>query len=37
MVSTFIEAKEEEGGCGMGILWRGNQEVGYHLRCKLTE
>jgi hypothetical protein len=23
-----------EGGCGMGSLWRGNQEVGYHLRCK---
>ena len=23
-----------EGGCGMEGLWRGNQEVEYHLRCK---
>jgi hypothetical protein len=26
-----------EGGdvrCGKGGLWKGNQEVGYHLRCK---
>ena len=26
-----------EDGCGMGGLWRGNQEVGYHLRCKQIE
>jgi hypothetical protein len=23
-----------EGGCEMEGLWRGNREVGYHLRCK---
>ena len=23
-----------EGECGMGDLWQGNWEVGYHLRCK---
>jgi hypothetical protein len=26
----------EDGG-GMGGLWRGNWEGGYHLRCKLME
>jgi hypothetical protein len=26
-----------EGGCGMGDWWRGNQEVGYHIRCKQME
>jgi hypothetical protein len=23
-----------EGRCGMGVLWRGNREVEYHLRYK---
>jgi hypothetical protein len=23
-----------EGRCGIGELWRSNQEVVYHLRCK---
>jgi hypothetical protein len=23
-----------EGRCGVGACWRGNWEVGYHLRCK---
>jgi hypothetical protein len=26
-----------KGGCGMGALWRGDWEVGYHLRCKWME
>jgi hypothetical protein len=31
--------KEEGGeeGCGMGGLWKGNWEMGYHLRCKQME
>jgi hypothetical protein len=28
---------EGEGSCEMGDLWRGNWEVGYHLRCKQME
>ena len=32
--STFIEAKGMgERADGMGLLWRGNQEGGCHLRC----
>jgi hypothetical protein len=32
---TLIQAKGRwEAGCGMGVLWSDNQEVGYHLRCK---
>jgi hypothetical protein len=31
----WVGSKGEWGErCGMGELWRGNQEVGYHLRCK---
>jgi hypothetical protein len=26
-----------EGRCGMRDWWRGNQEVGYHMRCKQME
>jgi hypothetical protein len=33
--STLIKAKERgEGRCGIGGLWRGNQEVRDHLRFK---
>ena len=33
--STLIEAKwREEREDGRGGLWRGNREVGYHLKCK---
>jgi hypothetical protein len=33
--STFIETKEKgRGRMGWGVLWRGNQEEGYHLKCK---
>ena len=32
------EQREGGGrGCGMRGLWRNNQEVGYHLRCKQIE
>jgi len=31
------EGEGGEGGCGMEGLWRGNWEVGYHLRCKQVE
>jgi hypothetical protein len=34
-----MEAKgrEEREVLGWGGLWRGNREVGYHLRCKQVE
>ena len=32
--STLIEAKVRGQGIGIGELWRGNWEGGYHLKCK---
>jgi hypothetical protein len=33
--STLIEAQEREvRGDGIGGWWRGNQEGGYHVKCK---
>jgi hypothetical protein len=26
-----------EGRCGMGVLWRENLQIGYHLRCEHME
>jgi hypothetical protein len=36
--STLIETKMgEERGQRMRELWKGNQEGGYHLKCKSTK
>jgi hypothetical protein len=36
--NTLNRGKGEGGeGDAMGVLWRGDWEGGYHLKCKLTK
>jgi len=32
--STLMDSNRRGRGDGIGSLWRRNQEVGYHLKCK---